>query len=54
MKKFKVYDLYDGPDCIGYADTVAEVRKDITKSQWEELHKIYITTNFNGFDTICK
>ena len=27
MKKFKVYDLYDGADCIGYADTLEEVRK---------------------------
>ena len=28
--------------------------KDITKSQWEELHIMYINTNFNGFDTIYK
>lgn len=33
MKKFKVYDLYEGPDCIGYADTVAEVRK-IARQQY--------------------
>ena len=27
MKKFKVYDLYEGKDTIGYADTMADVKK---------------------------
>lgn len=35
MKKFKVYDLYEGVDCIGYADTYAEVRK-IARQQYDE------------------
>lgn len=33
MKKFKVYDLYEDTDCIGFADTVAEVRK-IARQQY--------------------
>lgn len=27
MKKYKVYDLYEGKECIGYADTLSEVKK---------------------------
>ena len=27
MKKYKVYDLYEGKDTIGYADTMGEVKK---------------------------
>ena len=35
MKKFKVYDMYDGPECIGYADTYQEVRK-IARQQYDD------------------
>ena len=35
MKKFKVYDMYDVPVCIGYADTYQEVRK-IAKQQYDD------------------
>ena len=34
MKKFKVYDLYDGKDVLGYADTLSEVKK-IARTQYE-------------------
>ena len=27
MKKFKVYDLYDGKETLGYADSMQEVRE---------------------------
>lgn len=27
MKKYKVYDLYEFKECIGYADTMKEVKK---------------------------
>ena len=33
MKKFKVYDLYEGKDVLGYADTLFEVKK-IARSQY--------------------
>lgn len=26
MKKFKVYDLYDGKETLGYVDSMAEIR----------------------------
>lgn len=35
MKKYKVYDLYDGKKCIGYADTIKEVKK-LAKEYYEE------------------
>ena len=35
MKKFKVYDLYEGPVCIGYADTLNEVRK-LAREEYDE------------------
>lgn len=35
MKRFKVYDLYEANDCIGYADTLAEVKK-IAREQYDE------------------
>lgn len=35
MKKFKVYDLYEGVDCIGYADTLKEVKR-IAKQQYND------------------
>ena len=35
MKRFKVYDLYEGNDCIGYADTLREVKK-IARIQYDE------------------
>lgn len=34
MKKFKVYDLYEGKEVLGYADTLAEVKK-IARTQYE-------------------
>lgn len=34
MKKFKVYDLYDGKEFIGYADTMKEVRS-LAREQYE-------------------
>ena len=34
MKKFKVYDLYEGKDVLGYADTLSEVKK-IARTQSE-------------------
>jgi len=27
MKKFKIYDLYEGKETIGYADTISEMKK---------------------------
>ena len=27
MKKYKVYDLYEGKDVVGYADTLNEVKR---------------------------
>lgn len=27
MKKYKVYDIYEGKDTLGYADTLTEVKK---------------------------
>lgn len=35
MKKYKVYDLYDGKDCIGYADTLKEVKK-LAREQYND------------------
>ena len=35
MKKYKVYDLYEGKECIGYADTLREVKK-IARTQYTE------------------
>ena len=35
MKKYKVYDLYEGKECIGYADTLSEVKK-IARIQYDE------------------
>lgn len=26
-KKYKVYDIYEGKDTVGYADTIEEVKK---------------------------
>ena len=34
MTKFKVYDLYEGKEVLGYADTLAEVKK-IARTQYE-------------------
>ena len=34
MKKFKVYDLYEGKEVLGYASTLAEVKK-IARTQYE-------------------
>ena len=34
MKKFKVYDLYEGKIVLGYADNMQEVRK-LAKEQYE-------------------
>ena len=27
MKKYKIYDLYEGKETIGYADTIEEMKK---------------------------
>ena len=35
MKRFKVYDLFEGKECIGYADTLREVKK-IARIQYDE------------------
>ena len=35
MKKYKVYDLYEGKECIGYADTLKEVKK-LAREQYNE------------------
>ena len=35
MKKYKVYDLYEGKMSLGYADTMSEVRN-IVREQAEE------------------
>lgn len=33
MKKYKVYDLYEFKECIGYANTIKEVKK-IAREQY--------------------
>lgn len=35
MKKFKVYDLYDGKETLGYVDTLKEI-KALAKERYEE------------------
>ena len=35
MRKYKVYDLYEGRTTLGYADTMAEVRQ-IARKQAED------------------
>lgn len=35
MKKYKVYDLYDGKDVLGYADNMCEIKK-IAQEEYEE------------------
>lgn len=35
MKKFKVYDLYDGKEVLGYVDTLKEV-KALARERYED------------------
>ena len=35
MKKYRVYDIYEGKDVIGYADTLTEVKR-IAREQIED------------------
>ena len=35
MKKYRVYDIYEGKDTIGYADTLTEVKR-IAREQIED------------------
>lgn len=35
MKKYKIVDLYDGKETLGYADTIVEIKK-IAKKQYIE------------------
>lgn len=35
MKRYKVYDLYDGDDFLGYADTIREIKK-LAREEYEE------------------
>lgn len=35
MKKYRVYDIYEGKDVLGYADTLTEVKR-IAREQIED------------------
>nr|DAK69979.1 MAG TPA: hypothetical protein [Caudoviricetes sp.] len=35
MKKYKVYDLYEGKDVIGYGDTLNEVKR-LAREQYRD------------------
>lgn len=60
MKKYKVYDLYEGKDVVGYADTLNEVKRlarewfrdtvgrTIPKKEWEQkpVEELEVPTKF--------
>lgn len=35
MKRYKVYDLYDGKQTIGYADTMQEIKR-LARQQYDD------------------
>lgn len=62
-KKYKVYDIYEGKDTVGYADTIEEVKK-LAKSWYRdtdgECYIVYAKLNlktgkytFSNYKEVC-